>query len=376
MAEQHIQPILEGEIDLLKLVKVFWKGRLTLLLCLVAGTILGVYLAISSPKEYTATTVMVPQSGARGQSQLSGLAAMAGINLANEQSTEISPLIYPKIVNSVPFKLELMTALITSSDFKQPVSLFDYYNRKQKTSVLTFVKKYTIGLPVVIIDQFTRKQKNPGLPEVSSGKSTEINKPIQPIQLTGAQYSVKSALDGAISLGLDAKQGYITLSVRMPEALAAAQVAQIAQELLQRHIIEFKIKKAKADLDFIQERYNVAKAEAEKFQVSVAMNTDRVKNFTSTLPQVENARVQAQYAIASSVFQDLARQLEQAKIQVKKDTPVFTIVEPVSVPLLKSKPNPPKILFMWIFLSGFVGVFIIFTRHYLPHFRKKWSEVD
>lgn len=371
MTEQQIQiqPVMENEdeIDLLKLVKTFWNGRKTLLISLFVGTILGIFIAISSPKEYTATTVMVPQMGSNGQSNLGGLAALAGITLNNSSSSELSPIIYPKIVKSIPFKLELMTAPIDFSMFDQPVSLFDYYNRKIKPSVIDVVKKYTIGLPGVIIAAFTGKQKELGLPKASSD---------QPIQLTGAQYRVKNALDMAISVELDAQQGLITLNVRMPEALAAAQVAKKVQELLQRDITKFKIEKSQSDLDFIQELYNEAKAEAEKYQVSVAINTDRVKNFTSSLPQVENARIQTRYAIASSVFQDLAKQLEQAKIQVKKDAPVFTIIEPVSVPLEKSKPQKVKIIAIWFFLGGLVGLGWIFGKHFVSDFREKWQEVQ
>ena len=160
----------------------------------------------------------------------------------------------------------------------------------------------------------------------------------------------------------------------MPEALAAAQVAQISQDLLQRYITEFKIEKAKADLEFIQGRYNVAEAEAERYQVSVAVNTDRFKNLTNSLLQIGNARTQTQYAIASGVFQDLAKQLEQAKIQVKKDTPVFTIVEPVVVPSESSKPNRPMILFIWILLGGIVGIGIVYGKLFVSGIKQKWSD--
>jgi len=53
--------------------------------------------------------------------------------------------------------------------------------------------------------------------------------------LTEDQYRVSKALDNIISLEVDAKQGYLTLTVVMPEALVAAQLAQKAQELLQQN---------------------------------------------------------------------------------------------------------------------------------------------
>ena len=102
----------------------------------------------------------------------------------------------------------------------------------------------------------------------------------------------------------------------MPEALAAAELAQKAQVLIQRDITNFKVKKSQADLDYIQCRYDVAKA--ERYQVNVAVNTDRFKNLTSTLPQVWTTRIQTRYAIVNNVFLDLAKLLEQAKINVKK----------------------------------------------------------
>jgi len=143
--------------------------------------------------------------------------------------------------------------------------------------------------------------------------------------------------------------------------------------LLQREIIKFKVEKSQADLDFIQERYNVAKAEAEGYQVNIAVNTDRYKNLTSSLPQVKTTRVQTKYGIASSVYQDLAKQLEQAKIQVKKDTPVFTVVEPVTIPTERSKPNRPEILMVWLFMSGVIGCGIVYGKQWLKDVRKKWQ---
>ena len=55
--------------------------------------------------------------------------------------------------------------------------------------------------------------------------------------------------------------------------------------------------------------------------------------------------------IASSVVEQLATQLEQAKLQVNKDTPVFTVIEPVSVPFERSAPKRSLIVVIWTFLG-------------------------
>ena len=361
----------EEEIDLIAIVKTLWNGRKTLIISIGVGAVLGLFVAILSPKEYTVSTVMVPQSGTdMSKSQLSGLASMAGLNIGMAQSSDLSPVIYPKIVNSVPFKLELMNTPIHFSDVDKPVSIFDYYtdNQYNKPSVLSVIKKYTLGLPGFILSVIRKKPQELELP-----KDLEKSKLIS---LSKDQKDIIKQLDQTISLAVEKKEGYLTLTVNMPEALAAAELAQKAQELLQREIINFKVEKSQADLDFIQERYNVAKAEAEGYQVNIAVNTDRYKNLTSSLPQVKTTRVQTKYGIASGVYQDLAKQLEQAKIQVKKDTPVFTIVEPVTIPTERSKPNRAMILMIWLFLGGVIGCGIVYGKQWLKDVRSKWQSTD
>ena len=355
----------EDEIDLIAIAKTLWNGRKTILIALLVGAVLGILVALSTPNEYTATTVMVPQTGSKSTSGLSSLASLAGVDLGMTETSELSPILYPKIVNSVPFMLELMNTKVSFSKYDKPISLYDFYTAKQKPTVIGAIKKYTIGLPGVIIGAIRKKPVESGLPKQSEN---------QPIKLTKKQYEVKKVLNSCVSLNAEKKEGYLTLNVVMSEALAAAQVAQKAQELLQREIIKFKVEKSQANLDFIQESYNVAKAQAEGYQVNIAVNTDRYKDLTSSVPQVSNTRLQTKYGIANTVYQELAKQLEQAKIQVKKDTPVFTIVEPVTIPSEKSRPSRAKILVVWLFFSGLMGCCLVYGNQWRKDLQIKWNK--
>ena len=53
------------------------------------------------------------------------------------------------------------------------------------------------------------------------------------------------------------------------------------------------------------------------------------------------------------IFIEVAKQVEQAKLQVSKDTPIFSILKPVVVPNEKSGPKRILIIALWVFL-GFV----------------------
>ena len=360
----------QGEvvIDIMQLIKSIWKSRVTLLFSIIAGLVFGLIVAITTPKEYTATTIMVPQMNGKSASMggLGSLAALAGIDLSGAtQGSEMSPILYPKIVSSTPFKLELMNTPIKFEEYDKPISLYEYYVSDTVPTFFGTIKKYTIGLPGLVIEAIMPKSE----PELFGQENG-----FKLVELTEEQYEVSKELDEILSLDVEAKEGYLTLSVVLLEPLAAAQLAQKAQELLQREITNFKSQKAKAELDFIQERYNEAQAKAEGYQINIAQKTDQYKNLTSSVPQVQTTRIQTKYGIANTVFQELAKQLEQAKIQVKKDTPIFTVIEPVTIPLEKSKPNRPMIVAFGLLLGGFVGLLIIFGKQFYKILKSKWRE--
>jgi LPS O-antigen subunit length determinant protein (WzzB/FepE family) len=344
------------EIDLISIIKTIWDGRKVIIISIIIGAIIGLFMAVTTQPVFTVTTVMVPQMSTNdSRSQLGGLAALAGLNVGMNQSSDLSPLVYPKIVNSVPFKLELMNTPLNFSKVSHPVSLFEYLTKYSKPTIISTVKKYTFGLPALIISTIRRKPKEL---VISNGTS------ILPLNLTRSQYEIKKLLDGMITLEADKKEGVLTLTVRMIEPLATAQLAKKAQDILQRDIIKFKIDKTKADLDFIEGRYKVAKSDFERIQIALASSIDRNRDLTSGISSVQRDRIQTQYTISYSVFQDLAKQLEQAKIQVKKETPVFTIVEPVTIPIERTSPNRPMILLMWMILGSVIGVGIIYGKLY------------
>jgi len=358
-----VTPIADDEIDLIALAKTFWSGRRTVLISILICGILGFFIAIFSSKEFVATTIMVPSGSDAGSKLggLGGLAAMAGINIGSATSSEISPTVYPQIVSSLPFQLELMKTPLNFQEFSQPVTFFDYYTRIQKPNLLL---KYTIGLPGVILTAIKGKQPEKLI-------TSEENKPFE---LSDKQRDARQILSKLISLGTNAKEGTITLSAKMTEARPAAQLGQRAQELLQQYIIEFKIKKAKTNLDFIQQRYDETAQKYEAAQQRLAAFSDRNKNVSLATAKTEETRLNSQYNLIYSIYSELAKQLEQAKIQVKQDTPVFTIIEPISVPTIRSKPNRPMILFIWLFLGGVLGTMIVFGRNYYGTIKKQWNE--
>ena len=359
----------EDEIDLIALAKTLWEGRKTILKTTLIFMAIGLFVAIFSEKEYTASTTFVPQSsdGKSIGGNLGGLAAMAGINLGNLGSDSgISPALYPQIVNSIPFQKELLQTPLTIDGQEQPVSYAHYYTEVYSPSLLGYIKKFTIGLPGLIIKALKPKpviaRRHPELVEGELKQS--VNKEDKLQTITQDEKELIERLEEQLTLDVNDKDGYVTLSVNLPEALPTAQLAKKAQALLQQYIIAFKVQKSTAQLQFIQERYTEKEQEFKTAQQQLASFRDRNQHVTTALAQTNLERLQAEYDLVYGVFSELAKQLETQQLQVKEDTPVFTVLKPVNVPVEKSAPKRGMILFIWVFLGGIVGVIYYTLRTY------------
>jgi len=343
----------EEEIDLVEIIQKLWKNRKLIIKVTACFMVLGVLVALFSPKVYTAGSTMVPQTGDKKSSGgLSGLASMMGINLGSMGGGEVlSPKVYPKILKSVPFRKELMNTPLTLQDYEEPVTLLDYMTKEEyrKFSLGGFIKKYTIGLPGLIIGAIRGKDTT----TITGGAGSALE------SLTKEELKVFRALEEMVTLTLNDKEGYIQLSASFSEPLAVAQLAQRAQTLLQDYITEFKVEKVASNLAFVQERYNEAKKNFEAKQQELARFRDANKSFASALARTQEEKLSAEYNLLYSVYSELAKQLEQANIAVKETTPILTVVEPIVIPNERSKPRRAMICVLFTFLGGCAGAGLV-----------------
>ncbi|MBO4993185.1 MAG: lipopolysaccharide biosynthesis protein [Alistipes sp.] len=343
----------EKEIDLVELIRLMWLNRWLVIKITGVAMVLGLMVALFSKKEYTASCDIVLQSSSGStSSSMSSLAALAGINIGQMQNNvrALSPYVYENILNSTSYRKELMYTVMDFEKADRPVSFYEYFTSEEfnKPGVMDYVKKYTIGLPGVIIGAIRGPQPESEASAVEEGSAIET--------LTSEEASCVSLLSKAVVITLDDKKGYITITANMPEPVAAAQLAQAAFDILQKYITKFKIEKVQSDLDFVQERYDEAKRNFEEVQARRAKLRDANMNTTRYSALAELEKLDAEYALRQGVYNSLAQRVEQAKINVKETTPVLTVINPVTVPRQKSKPRRAMILFAFTFLGAVAGM--------------------
>ena len=350
-------------IDIMGLVKQLWDGRKTVIIVTSIFIVLGLVAALTMKRTYNVNTVLVPQMSSRSNSSLGSLAALAGIDLSsmNNAGGDLSPLVYPQIVNSVPFRKELMYTPLHYAKADTAVSMYTYAKEYVKPTVMSYVLKYTIGLPGVILGAIRGEKAELVLP----GGQGEGNNEPKPILLTKEEVELMKVLSQNVNLSVDKKEGYLTLSVTGSEPIQTAELALKALQLLQSEVTRFRTEKAQDNLDYIQARYNEIKKEAETYQAQLATIKDRSQNMPTTRSRIEQERIQNKYNVANSIYSEMAKQLETAKMQVKRDTPVLTVIQPVTVPNKPSN-SRAKTLIVWTFLGGILGCGIVLGKSYLP----------
>jgi uncharacterized protein involved in exopolysaccharide biosynthesis len=331
----------EDEIDIKDLILPIWIARKQILVTALIFALLGGIIGLLTPTTYTASSTFLPQTQSGGTAgSLGGFAALAGINLnAPISGGDILPSMYATVLGSEPFRKRILDANIWVNGDSLTYRI---YLKNQPVSVLGIIEEYTIGLPVKLL----------GILSSSEESNEAIGQTgLQP--LSDEEYRLHNALAGKISISIDKKEGFVSLNVVEGDPLIAAQVAKVTEEVLQNWISEHKMKNAKAQYDFIAKQFEAKKKEFFSIQDQLAGYMDRNQNVLSASYLTSLERLQAEFELVNTVYSELAKQKEQAAIQLNKDTPTFSVLDPVKVP--KEKTGPKKSIFILVaFIAGLI----------------------
>jgi LPS O-antigen subunit length determinant protein (WzzB/FepE family) len=359
---KNIQHQEEDSIDIVALLKQLWVARKTMLKITMIFLFLGIFVAIFSKKEYTASTTFVAANQGEGtKGNLGSLASLAGISLGGATGgAEISPELYPQIVHSIPFQLELLQTKLTIDGQEKPVSYKEYYNTIYSAGVLGNIKKYTLGLPGVILSLFKRDAKEEEI----------VSQENQILSLSQQDNVLITQLAAQISLAVNDEEGFVTISATMPEARASAQLTLKAQTLLQDYALKFKTQKSIEQLGYIEDRYLEKQQEFTKIKIEFARFQDQNNGVNTALGKTMLLQLQSDYDLVFSVYTELAKQLETQRLQVKKDTPLFTVLKPVNIPIDKSAPKRFLILVVYLFLGLVISIGYVLVRPIVLNVKK------
>jgi uncharacterized protein involved in exopolysaccharide biosynthesis len=366
LANQRI--ISNGQINLIALAHVIWDNRRTIYYSFGGMVVIGFLIAFTSPVQYRASATILPQTEEKTNfGNLGGLASMAGINLGSMMgnATGIRPSLYPRIINSYPFLNDLVHHPFNFKDESHPIS---FYEKRVKDSIPGFgayLKKYTIRLPWTLKNAIFEADGD-------TFEKEEIESSADVTRITVKEAGALATMRAATEVEVDNETGLVTITTEMGEPLLTAEVASKTVQLLQQYIIEFKTRQAKENLNFIEDRYQEKKKEFEEVRTAFFEYRDRNHNVIQERTDLRFQELNDAYNLSSQMYTNLAEQREQAELTVKRNTPAFSIIEPVKVPLQKSGPSRAVILILSAFMGGFIGICVIFGRILLKKLQSLW----
>ena len=331
----------EMEIDLMEYARKLWAARKLLLKVAGIAVIVGVVIALTTPKQYTATATLAPESSKAGGGGLSGIASMLGVGGLSMvgDADALNVQLYPDIVASTPFILDLMDTPVKTIDEEQP-----------NTTLVGYLKEYTSSSLMSTVMSLPFKAIGGIMSLFKSEEEKDGKEVINPFHLTNEQAKTVQGLKKMIIANVDKKTGVTTVSVTMQDPLVAAILTDTVVVKLKEHIIKYRVSKAEDDYKYWEELYQQRQKEYYEAQEKYAKYADANNNVILQSVRIEQERLQNDMNLAFQMYSNVASQLQISKAKLQEEKPAFAILEPASVPLLASGTSRSMTVIGTIFL--------------------------
>ena len=355
----------EFEIDLMEYARKLWAARKLLLKVAGIAVIVGVVVALTTPKQYTVNVTLAPEMGKSGSSSLSGIASMLGVGGFNmgSDADALNVTLYPDIVSSTPFILDLMDT---------PVSMID--EELPDTTLVGYLQEYTSKSLMGTVMSLPFKAIS-GIMSLFKSEEEKGDGVINPFHLTKEQSLIVEGLKKQIIASVDKKTGVTTVSVTMQDPMVAAMLTDTVIVKLKEHITHYRVSKAEDDCKYWEQLYNERRNDYHNKQTLYANYVDANKNVILQSVRIEQERLQNEMNSSFEVYRSVENQLQMARAKVQEAKPVFAIVEPATVPLRPSGTSRKMILVGVVFLAvAAAAAWVLFGQDLLKTLKEKMAE--
>lgn len=336
-----------------------WLNKQKIILTTITFFIVGIIYTLYLNNIYRASSIFYPHyEKVDNSNSLRSLAGLAGINIESESSNNIPSNLYPKLINSPIFKSKILNEKLIIKN--KTINYREYLIKNYSFYSLKDIIYYPISL-------FKKKTYNNNL--------TENNLDI--LNFTDEEYKIHKYLEDKILINLNEQEGFIELSVDDINPIVASQIAKSAKNILQESIIDFKIKNISETFNFINNQLEIAKKNFYLLQDSLATFKDKNINIKSDIFLNQYSRIETEYNISRSIYNELAVNKEKIAIDVRKNTPIFTVIKPVIIPNEKNYPSRLSTVIFITFLGFSCStLFLFFKVFFIDNMIKSYNRID
>ena len=318
------KPILkDGVIDFKLVLKIIFKyDRLKVATTMLLFSIIGVFLSYTFTDYYSSGISLFPaEKKISSINQLQSLAMTAGVNLnQNEQNYNITDVA----------KSRRIAEKVLSNNWKSinndNKTLIGFWNLNEKGFISRILRKSYSDEDLL----------NAGLKKYF--KLLKVNE--------------------------DRRTGLINVNVEMESPGLAAEVANFIGSQIQTYIQKQNTAKAVKEKLFINERLIIVKNELEILEDNLKNFKERNRGYEASpeLYMIHSQKFREAEA-KQQVYVTLQQQLELARINEVRQTPIINILDEAKPPINKSRPNRILILILSIFSGFLVGASISIIKY-------------
>lgn len=331
------------QINLVLLISQLWSRKWKIIAVAFICGVIGFLLSLSIPKRYRTIVVLAPESTeSELASAASSISSMLGMKMAGSGADAIYPELYPDIVKTIPFSVEMLNVQVCTLDSSYIGDLYHYLALNQKApwwSVLRYKVK-TI---------FKNKQE---------GGSDLLDTH----RLSRKQMGIIESLQKKVTCEVDVKTSVITLSSEMQDKNVACTVADSLCSKLQEYVTAYKTNKVSNDLNSINRMYKDAMQNYLKAQQQYALFLDRNNNLVRESAKAEAVRLENEMNMTFSIYSELSSQLAMTRAKLQEKTPAFTVLEPARQAEWHFAPKKSVIAIMFAFFGGIFSCFWFYFK--------------
>lgn len=333
------------QISVVMAIQILWEYRVRILCIAFVCGVIGFFLAMGIPKKYRTVVTLAPESSESDiASAASSITSMLGMNLGASGADAIYPELYPDIVNTIPFSVEMLNIQVCTMDNSYCGDLYHYLLSHQKSpwwSRIQYKIKYLLS-----------KQSRASVPDVLDG-----------YRLTKKQMALIESFHHKVTCEVDVKTSVITISSSMQDKLVACTVADSMCSKLQEYITSYKTNKARGDLNSVMKMYKDAQKDYLIAQQKYASFVDRNSNLVRESSRAEAVRLENEMDMTFSVYSELSSQVAMARAKLLEQTPAFTVLEPARLAEWHFAPKRSKSAILFAFLGGVITCMVyLFKR--------------
>jgi uncharacterized protein involved in exopolysaccharide biosynthesis len=292
-----------AKIDWMNILSILWHSRK--FIGIVAGvvTVLAILISLLLPESFKSTAILLPDTDKSKLGSLGGmsdLAALAGVSVGGEVSLV---KLYPTIIKSESVLKNVIYSRYQTKAYPDSVNLIQFWEIKEKNSE----QDYEVAL-----------------------------------------LNLRTGLD----ITMDLKTAVLTMSIETEEPQLSADILNNTIRAVEKFIRTKRNTNASEQRKWIEARLVEVKADLSKAEN--ALKDFREKNRSiSGSPQLllDQERLMREMQINSTMYVELKKQYELAKIEEIRTTPIINVLDYGHAAAKKERPKRAIIVMSWFFLS-------------------------